>query len=337
MVLLYIMESSLQDNKDYNFPVEKFCDDDDNDTIMSSNYKICLAIPNSVKHILWYLSLQNKNIIFSMECNKIIKVPPYNDEPYFIGETKSSLLNDTKLMGTMIPSSKEGVHFFVIEDIGTFRGKNIQNHTFGEKLVYMKELLNLHSKIEDFLGIILVLPFFWENGCDIPYEYIPYPFEYIQYRTLENNEPYLNKIIVKDNLPIVVVVDAIDAIDAIDAMDSIKYRQIFEVKSTLQSDIYELYAYDKKNQSIFYDIAYIPNCKSSMYMNILFMDDETNVCTNDYFTDVFENKRIDTKKTLIMECVYHIKFQRWVPIKVLTFDCKNKSNIVRFENLPIVD
>ena len=306
------METTL--NNDYHFPLEFF---NDENTIIPSNYKICLAISSSVKHILWYLPIKNKNMIFSMECNEMLKVPPYNNEPYLIGETISSLLNETRLMGTILPSTKNDVHFFLIEDISIFRGKNIQNSTFGEKILYMKELMILHSKIEDFMGIILVIPFFWENGVEIPYDEIPYPFEYIQYRTLEDNDPYLNVRIIPTSI-----------------MNTIDYRQIFEVKSTLQSDIYELYAYDKKNQSVFYDIAYIPNCKSSMYMNILFMEEESTTI-DDYLTDVFENKKIDIKKTLIMECVYHVKFQRWVPIKVLNIE--NNSKIILFESLPHID
>ena len=305
---------------DYNFPLEFF---NDENTSIPSNYKICLAISSSVKHILWYLPLKGKNMIFSMECNEMIKVPPYNNEPYLLGETISSLLNETKLMGTIIPSTKNDVNFFLIEDIGIFRGKNIQNCTFSEKILYINELIILHSKIEDFTGIILVIPFFWENGVDIPYDEIPYLFDYIQYRTLNDKDPYLN-IRIQIEIPS-------------STINTIDYRQIFEVKSTLQSDIYELYAYDKKKQSVFYDIAYIPNCKSSMYMNILFMEEtSTTTIIDDYLTDVFENKKIDTKKTLIMECVYHVKFQRWVPIKVLHL-LDNNRKIILLENLPLID
>ena len=41
------------------------------------------------------------------------------------------------------------------------------------------------------------------------------------------------------------------------------------------------------------------------------------------FQDVNPNKYVDTDKTIKMECMFHTKFKRWIPIK-----CADKFNKV---------
>ena len=40
------------------------------------------------------------------------------------------------------------------------------------------------------------------------------------------------------------------------------------------------------------------------------------------FEDVREDRFVDLKKTLNMECIFNNKFKRWVPMKVITGHCK---------------
>jgi len=99
-----------------------------------------------------------------------------------------------------------------------------------------------------------------------------------------------------------------------------KQRAQFWVTADLQSDIYHLV--DPK--SIYkVDFACIPNYKTSVFMNTLFRnikenrnidaiedsDDEEDFCDTRY------DKYVDLKKQLLMECIYHKKFKRWVPFR----------------------
>jgi hypothetical protein len=40
------------------------------------------------------------------------------------------------------------------------------------------------------------------------------------------------------------------------------------------------------------------------------------------FQNVAEDKYVDLEKTLFMECQFHTKFKRWVPLRVVKQPCK---------------
>ena len=141
-----------------------------NDKILS-NYKICLAIPNSVKHILWFYSFKNEHFVLFIEYDEITKKIAINIPPYRFIRITTSILDDTIVLGTIFSSStKKEFNFFIIEDIFTFQGNNLSQKTFGEKLFYINELLILQNIIKSSNLIIqLVLPFFWEKEDKIPF------------------------------------------------------------------------------------------------------------------------------------------------------------------------
>jgi hypothetical protein len=124
-----------------------------------------------------------------------------------------------------------------------------------------------------------------------------------------------------------------------------KYPTNFRIMADVQFDIYHLYAYNSAtNTLMYYDLAYIPNLKTSMFMNKIFRnirenqnldyieesDDETD------FENINDDKYVDLKKNIIMECSFHTKFKRWVPIRIL--DDKNPSvKIIHINKLVDMD
>jgi hypothetical protein len=42
----------------------------------------------------------------------------------------------------------------------------------------------------------------------------------------------------------------------------------------------------------------------------------------DDFQNVTEDKYVNLQKTLLMECQFHPKFKRWVPMRVMNQQCK---------------
>ena len=109
-------------------------------------------------------------------------------------------------------------------------------------------------------------------------------------------------------------------------------KAIFKVKADIQNDIYNLFCSDENKQK-FYQIAYIPDYKTSVMMNSLFrnISENMNLDTLEESEDEedFENidldKYVDLDKCFTMECVYNNKFKMWVPEKVV----KNKNIIDR--------
>jgi hypothetical protein len=104
-----------------------------------------------------------------------------------------------------------------------------------------------------------------------------------------------------------------------------RYPAVFQVCADHQYDIYHLYAYGRNKEPVYYNVAYIPNYRTSVFMNSLFRNIREN--TNlDYieesddesdFEDVREDKYVDLQKVLYMECVFQSKFKKWIPIRVV--------------------
>ena len=90
-----------------------------------------------------------------------------------------------------------------------------------------------------------------------------------------------------------------------------------------QTDIYNLFV-SKNETEEYYDIAIVPDYKTSVMMNRLFRnikenqnldaieesDDETD------FEDVREDKYVYLDRSIKINCEYNYKFKRWVPISL---------------------
>ena len=101
---------------------------------------------------------------------------------------------------------------------------------------------------------------------------------------------------------------------------------IFKVTPDIQNDIYYLYSYNEAKMDYeYYDIAYIPDYKTSVFMNTLFRNikENINLDTLEESDDEeeFENNKIDKfvylDKTFKMKCLYNYKFKKWAPVSVV--------------------
>ena len=89
--------------------------------------------------------------------------------------------------------------------------------------------------------------------------------------------------------------------------------------------IYRLFAYGKNNTLVYINTAFIPDYKTSVFMNSIFRNIKENK-NLDYieesddeedFQNINEDKYVDLHKKVQMECVFHYKFKRWVPKKLV--------------------
>ena len=105
-----------------------------------------------------------------------------------------------------------------------------------------------------------------------------------------------------------------------------RYPTVFQVSADIQFDIYHLFACGKNKTPVYYGITYISNIKTSFMMNKLFRNIRENINIDyieesddeDDFENIAEDKYVDLNKTVKMECVFHQKFKKWVPIRVIT-------------------
>jgi hypothetical protein len=118
---------------------------------------------------------------------------------------------------------------------------------------------------------------------------------------------------------------------------------IFNIKPDIQNDIYNLYCIENQKE-IFYNVAYIPDYKTSVMMNKLFRNikenDNLDLLEESDDEEEFQNENIDRfvdmNKSFLFVCRYNYKFKKWFPVKL--FDnahCKLKmvDSIVRKEDL----
>ena len=116
-----------------------------------------------------------------------------------------------------------------------------------------------------------------------------------------------------------------------------KFKTVFQVYADTQYDIYHLFAYGKNNQPVYYGISYIPSYKTSVFMNSIFRNIRENKNLDyieesedeDDFQDMRENKYVDLEKKVLLECSFHTKFKRWVPLRLVD----SRSKIVHIHKL----
>ena len=121
---------------------------------------------------------------------------------------------------------------------------------------------------------------------------------------------------------------------------------IFKITPDIQNDIYHLHTYEN-GKFIFYDMAFIPDYKTSVFMNKLFRNIKENknldLLEESVDEDEFENNKIDKfvflNKSFKIKCSYNSKFKKWIPIiiadkkdKVITF----KEINMQYNNLEMI-
>jgi hypothetical protein len=295
-----------------------------------TNYNLALAIPNGRKSYIWFSFFKDMDVAYLMDLDKDKRIVKTSTIPVTFNP---SLSVGTILYGVMLPD----VNVFIIEDIHFYKGFPMQALCTGERFHYMNEFLNAQSKINS-NDITFHLPVLWYNKSSEPEKLeedkIPYPIHHIQYRALSHVVPFLNYTIVRK--PVVEKDNARTYERPISNMvpdfrkPQYKVPTIFRVTADIQFDIYQLYACGNGNEPIYVNTAFIPNYKTSVFMNQLFRNIKENR-NLDYieesddeadFQDIREDRFVDLEKTLNMECVFNHKFKRWVPVRVIQGGCR---------------
>ena len=267
----------------------------------------------------------------------------------------SNIINESGSITSNIGSN------FVIEDIYYYAGIPLRKSNFRERWDFIYQFM---SKNSDFLlnknGISISLPFIWENKVDGEFECSPilpsnvsentgYIIHHIQYRSFQDIMPYLNILVTrKVNLAQVVKSQPVKQSIVLPTFDTesfvcdysrpqYRYPTVFQVSADLQFDIYHLFAFGKNGKPVYYGVAGIPNFKTSIFMNSLFRKIKENENLDaieesddeDDFQDIAEDKFVDLNKIELMECTFHTKFKKWVPLRVVD----NFSKIVHITRL----
>jgi hypothetical protein len=305
---------------------------------VSAAYNLCMAIPTGKKMFAWFTFHQDKDVCYLLDINKEKKIT----KATLTGESVGSEL----ALGTIVYGSylQDESEWFVIEELYYYKGVSLKNIKFGEKFQLLKGLLSTQAGG----SLKFCLPVMWEfrasKDSDEYPAYIPesisaniyYPVHHIQYRAIYDIMPNLNVHLNRKILPAVIKKkQSSHTFETIPfTMDinkpQYRYSTVFQVTADIQYDIYHLFAYGKHNSSVYYNTAYIPNYKKSVFMNGHFRKIRENK-NIDYieesddeedFQNLNEDKYVDLNKILLMECVFNRKFKRWTPVRVVDKNSK---------------
>jgi len=255
-----------------------------------------LAIPNGKKYFVWFTKWNKKNVCFFLEVyyNKIVDISIKNVPFHF---------PETIFYGTFFV--KKNIKIFSVENIFYYKNQNIVFLPFYEKLHYIKNFFHsIQREIPNPQFVYFVLPL-----MDISYSSL---LEKIN--NFHQNIYFIQCI--KNN-----------------HFQNIKYNEIkknteksratFLVKPELTNDIYYLYTKEKNAYKKF-QIAYIPNIKTSYFMNSLFRNIKENtrldLLEESDEEEEFENidiyKYVYINKEIPMLCEYNTKFKGWIPLGI---------------------
>lgn len=272
---------------------------------------IMLAIPEGKKFFAWFTNYKNENVCFLLEINdnkNIIDIKIITTS--FIDK----LCLGTIFYGTLF--SNKSNNYFCIEDMYYYSGKSCINYSYYLKLEKLKYIFNNELSQTPLTNkyTIFGLPLMCDNLQVILKEIqlLPYKVSEIKFRFLENE--YSKKIFVmkyfkpgfrkeKDN--------------------NLPKEAIFKITADIEPDIYNLFIY-KNGIEEYYDIAFIPDYKTSVMMNKLFRNIKENdnldaieeSDNEEEFEDNREDKYVYLDRSYKMICEYNNKFKRWTPISL---------------------
>lgn len=309
---------------------------------VSSSYNTCFAIPQGKKCFAWFTFLGEEDVCFIFDLNrekKIVKCSRYSVN------FKQPLALGTIFYGTFLEEERP---FFVIEDVFYCKGINLKNCNVYQKLDFAKDGLELihDSAVKgveaESSQLYFALPVFWdvvqtdqfEPSSTIPpnqINNIGYMVHHLQYRSLYETVPFINIQLSRPGLSIAPTTSKkltdvqISSVVSDFSKPQFNYPTVFQVRADLQFDVYHLYAYGQTGQPVYYGVAGIPNYSTSVFMNSLFrkIRENTNL---DYieesddeedFQNAAEDKYVYLEKKLVMECTFHKKFKKWIPLRVL--------------------
>jgi hypothetical protein len=265
-----------------------------------------VLIPKGKKHIVWFTYFQDKRVCIFIEVT--LGGQKQINEMFIVPQNfEKNLVLGTIFFGTVFNIDKN--KYYSIENIHYYKGKNIENNNEKYKLSLIKNILEkeLKSCFLTTKGICMAMPIIeskFEN-CIETAKLLTYNIYSIQNRNLHGkNVSYSSSLYKQFDVDIT--------------------SNIFIVKAQIQNDVYDLYYYNNGSLEK-YEIAYIPDYKTSTMMNNIFRKIKENINLDaleesddeEEFENMNEDKFVDLNKCVKMECIFNKKFNKFVPIKIM--------------------
>jgi hypothetical protein len=265
---------------------------------------IFLAIPEGTKCFLWFTIFKNKSFCFLIEVSdnytkngiiRNIQILPLNfhyticNESVFYGTIFYKSLNNNNII-----NNEFRPRYIALEDVLEYKHEIVSFSKYSKKLeifnsFFTNDILSYNINNANYYfnnnTFIIGLPLMNYNYKDIleniKNNVITYKIKYICYRYLHNSPKkcifiQYNPLLYKKNNSAMnensSAMNENSKIGEYNTKNNISFREdkkhsVFIVKADIKTDIYNLYRLDNNNEEIFYDIAYIPDYKTSVMMN----------------------------------------------------------------------
>ena len=321
--------------------------------LSSEEYDLCVAIPYGKKAYLWYTFYNENSVCLLLELNRDNQLND-NISIYPNSYIPKDFELGTIISGTIYEETEENdsTKYFIVDDIHMYKGIIISNKLFSFKSGFLYDFFVQIYNVEPKQKIAMAV--FYSN--DKKYDNIPYNCRHIQYRSTNQILPHYNVSNIKKFL--LITEPALEKekekekkkfiINTNWKFDFSKqiYKQTvyFWVKADLAYDVYYLGALSttKKTKEIIYcQNALVLNFKTSVLLNTIFRKIKENQCLDMIedsddetdFEDVREDKLVDLNKECIMECYFHFKFKKWIPIQVVPTNNDYRTKVVSLQSL----
>jgi len=337
-----------------------------------NKFDVCLAIPCGKKCFAWFTQVQNKNVCLILELSnnknindiKIVNCVFNNNLVY--GEYGTIFYGTLFQYYHYTKSNKSLEHFFTVEDVFYYKGENVANYNWFDKFNLLLNIFKNDVKQITYNKRFLVfgLPLIAQNlnELKILINDVKYKIYNINLQCLNdinrittisyaNLDAYIvsyekNKIQtslqptlqVQRQLQLhlqTVINNKKQPFQKNTVNTSVKKctEIIFNIKPDIQNDIYNLYCIENRKE-VFYNIAYIPDYKTSVMMNKLFRNikenDNLDLLEESDDEEEFQNENldrfVDINKSFLFVCKYNYKFKKWFPVKLFD-NVKRKEKI----------
>jgi hypothetical protein len=296
--------------------------------VYSPEYDLCMAIPFGKKIYLWYSYYFDTPICVVMELNRDNQI---NENVTCLSskDIPTDFELGTILSGTIYEKEGKEESIFLMDDIHMYKGIFLSKMFFYEKTGFLYDFFMELSKTP-FFAMKIQLSVLWNSSDETP-STIPYPIRHVQYRSTKKIMPHLNVV---NNRKPVLNSGMFSTITSVVLMREYKldyFKPIFKknaffyIRADIAYDVYYIGALHN-NEIVYFQHALILNYRTSVLLNGIFRnirenqsldaieesDDESD------FENVREDKYVDLEKVVLMECYFHSKFKRWVPITITT-------------------
>jgi hypothetical protein len=296
------------------------------------NSEFVLAIPEGKKYFAWFTTFKTQNVCVLLEISENKRIC---DIEIINTCFRDGLSYGTIFYGTVFTHKK--VRYFCSEDIYYYKGKDVSKMNFSDKLDILVTIYSTEIKQRYYFdrsvvfGTPLISNLFQTIVGSI--ELLPYKIKYIQFRDSKLESRIYNMNYTKQN--------TIPTQQTNGKIGTPQREIVFKIKPDIQNDIYHLHYYDNNNTNNIFDVAYIPDYKTSVMMNKLFRNIKENynldALEESDDEEEFENDRPDKfvflDKTYNMVCVWNSKFKKWAPTRLAQKGDKiiTKSELAYYE------